>query len=90
MASRCLNQGIWHAGLRIKENKEVYEGEVTELTPEETENQVHCFLLPELLPGLQQGTLLPLAAQRILACVTALLSRRALLFLTSSAHLSAA
>jgi len=24
--------------LRIKENKEVYEGEVTELTPEETEN----------------------------------------------------
>lgn len=33
-------------GLRIKENKEVYEGEVTELTPEETENQVsHCFLV---------------------------------------------
>lgn len=28
------------AGLRIKENKEVYEGEVIELTPEETENQV--------------------------------------------------
>ena len=28
------------AGLRIKENKEVYEGEVTELTPEETENQM--------------------------------------------------
>lgn len=26
-------------GLRIKETKEVYEGEVTELTPEETENQ---------------------------------------------------
>merc|ERR1719326_1898617 len=25
-------------GLRIKENKEVYEGEVTELTPEEAEN----------------------------------------------------
>jgi RuvB-like protein 1 (pontin 52) len=25
-------------GLRIKETKEVYEGEVTELTPEETEN----------------------------------------------------
>jgi len=25
-------------GLRIKENKEVYEGEVTEITPEETEN----------------------------------------------------
>ncbi len=25
-------------GLRVKENKEVYEGEITELTPEETEN----------------------------------------------------
>ncbi len=31
------------AGLRIKENKEVYEGEVTELTPEETENQVDSW-----------------------------------------------
>lgn len=27
-------------GLRIKENKEVYEGEVIELSPEETENQM--------------------------------------------------
>ena len=27
-------------GLRIKENKEVYEGEVTELTPEETNSEV--------------------------------------------------
>lgn len=27
-----------HSGLRIKETKEVYEGEVTELTPCETEN----------------------------------------------------
>lgn len=27
-----------HTGLRIKETKEVYEGEVTELTPVETEN----------------------------------------------------
>jgi RuvB-like protein 1 (pontin 52) len=26
------------SGLRIKEQKEVYEGEVTEITPEETEN----------------------------------------------------
>lgn len=26
--------------MRIKERKEVYEGEVTELTPVETENQV--------------------------------------------------
>jgi DNA helicase TIP49 (TBP-interacting protein) len=28
------------SGLRIKENKEVYEGEVTELTPEFTESEV--------------------------------------------------
>ena len=27
-------------GLRIKEQKEVYEGEVTELTPVETENEL--------------------------------------------------
>lgn len=27
-----------HAGLRIRETKEVYEGEVIEMTPEETEN----------------------------------------------------
>ena len=31
---------LLRAGLRIKENKEVYEGEVTELTPEYTEGQV--------------------------------------------------
>jgi DNA helicase TIP49 (TBP-interacting protein) len=30
-------------GLRIKETKEVYEGEVTELTPVETENPVSIF-----------------------------------------------
>lgn len=35
LPSRVLN----HAGLRIKENKEVYEGEVTELTPEEAPSQ---------------------------------------------------
>ena len=29
---------MWLPGLRIKETKEVYEGEVTELTPEEAEN----------------------------------------------------
>ena len=29
---------IYFSGLRIKETKEVYEGEVTELAPEETEN----------------------------------------------------
>lgn len=31
---------IHASGLRIKENKEVYEGEVTELTPEFTESEV--------------------------------------------------
>ena len=31
-----------HPGLRIKENKEVYEGEVTELTPEYTEAEVRA------------------------------------------------
>eukprot|EP00121_Abeoforma_whisleri_P010631 Awhi_evm1s9808 len=35
MEFKCLNK---KKGLRIKEVKEVYEGEVTELTPEETEN----------------------------------------------------
>ena len=30
-------------GLRIKEVKEVYEGEVTELTPEETENPLDGY-----------------------------------------------
>ena len=34
-----------NTGLRIKENKEVYEGEVTELTPEETENQVCAIMM---------------------------------------------
>jgi hypothetical protein len=33
-----LQQIKFCLGLRIKETKEVYEGEVTELTPEETEN----------------------------------------------------
>lgn len=31
---------FWLYFNRIKENKEVYEGEVTELTPEETENEL--------------------------------------------------
>jgi hypothetical protein len=35
----CLFAAV-AAGLRIKENKEVYEGEVTELTPEFTESEV--------------------------------------------------
>lgn len=37
-ACKCLSKYTIFTGLRIKENKEVYEGEVTELTPEETEN----------------------------------------------------
>jgi len=36
-ASKFLRSFV-HSGLRIKETKEVYEGEVTELTPCETEN----------------------------------------------------
>ena len=32
--ARCVAHQPHRAGLRIKENKEVYEGEVTELTPE--------------------------------------------------------
>ena len=35
--SKCVCV-IYFTGLRIKETKEVYEGEVTELTPVETEN----------------------------------------------------
>jgi RuvB-like protein 1 (pontin 52) len=34
---------IRHLGLRVKETKEVYEGEVTELTPEETENPLSGY-----------------------------------------------
>eukprot|EP00771_Trimastix_marina_P004042 gnl/Trimastix_PCT/773.p1 GENE.gnl/Trimastix_PCT/773~~gnl/Trimastix_PCT/773.p1 ORF type:complete len:474 (-),score=179.06 gnl/Trimastix_PCT/773:30-1451(-) len=37
--TEILNENMRRAiGLRIKENKEVYEGEVTEIVPEETEN----------------------------------------------------
>ncbi len=38
MLAISLLLGECWAGLRIRENKEVYEGEVTELTPEETLN----------------------------------------------------
>jgi RuvB-like protein 1 (pontin 52) len=34
---------MWSLGLRIKETKEVYEGEVTELTPAETENPLSGY-----------------------------------------------
>jgi hypothetical protein len=37
---QLANRSSFPAGLRIKENKEVYEGEVTELTPEYTESEV--------------------------------------------------
>src|SRR2546421_8179302 len=42
-------------GLRIKETKEVYEGEVTELTPEETENPLGGYgkTISHLLIGLK-------------------------------------
>ena len=34
----CSCLWIWCAGIRIKESKEVYEGEVVEITPEEGES----------------------------------------------------
>lgn len=37
------NGQLRHAGLRIKETKEVYEGEVTELTPTEAENPLSGY-----------------------------------------------
>jgi hypothetical protein len=43
-AVRCGVACAPRAGLRIKENKEVYEGEVTELTPEFTESEVRAFV----------------------------------------------
>ena len=36
-------------GLRIKETKEVYEGEVTELTPHETEDPLGGILLKDFI-----------------------------------------
>jgi RuvB-like protein 1 (pontin 52) len=47
------------AGLRIKENKEVYEGEVTELTPEYTESEVR-----RCAPGWAPGCPAPRARTR--------------------------
>ena len=43
------------AGLRIKENKEVYEGEVTELTPEEAPSQTGGYgkVISHVLVGLK-------------------------------------
>jgi DNA helicase TIP49 (TBP-interacting protein) len=38
-----LSESQLQAGLRIKETKEVYEGELTELTPTETENPLSGY-----------------------------------------------
>ncbi|XP_070027445.1 ruvB-like protein 1 isoform X4 [Nicotiana tabacum] len=42
-------------GLRIKENKEVYEGEVTELSPEESESMTggYCKSISHVIVGLK-------------------------------------
>lgn len=37
---KAIETGCGLEGLRVKENKEVYEGEVTELTPEYTQAEV--------------------------------------------------
>lgn len=46
-----------HSGLRIKETKEVYEGEVTELTPCETENPMGGYgkTISHVIIGLKTG-----------------------------------
>jgi RuvB-like protein 1 (pontin 52) len=48
-------EGSRDAGLRIKENKEVYEGEVTELTPEEAPSQTGGYgkVISHVLVGLK-------------------------------------
>ena len=79
--SQHVSRAPGHAGLRIKENKEVYEGEVTELTPEETENQVggygkvisHVIIGLKTVKGLKQLKLDPtiydsLQKERVQAC----------------------
>ena len=45
----------WELGLRVRETKEVYEGEVTELTPEESENPLGGYgkTISHLLIGLK-------------------------------------
>jgi len=60
-------------GLRIKENKEVYEGEVTEITPEETENPLggygrtisHVLLGLKTTKGAKQLRLDPIIYEQI-------------------------
>lgn len=39
----CIDSFLLIVGLRVKETKEVYEGEVTELTPAETENPLSGY-----------------------------------------------
>lgn len=47
----------WCVGLRVRETKEVYEGEVTELTPEEAENPLGGYgrTISHLLIGLKSA-----------------------------------
>ena len=48
---------VFYIGLRVRETKEVYEGEVTELTPEETENPLGGYgrTISHLLITLKSG-----------------------------------
>lgn len=43
LTSCALMSSTLNVGLRVKETKEVYEGEVTELTPAETENPLSGY-----------------------------------------------
>ena len=45
---------VVYIGLRIKETKEVYEGEVTELTPCETENPLGGELIFTVIGDMRQ------------------------------------
>ena len=66
------------AGLRIKENKEVYEGEVTELTPEEAPSQSggygkvisHVVIGLKSVKGSKQLKLDPTIYDRHAPCIT--------------------
>mgnify|MGYP000436237444 CR=1 FL=1 len=73
---RVSHQGFFchlSSGLRIKETKEVYEGEVTELTPCETENPMGGYgkTISHVIIGLKtaKGT----KQLKVSACLWALL-----------------
>lgn len=53
----ALDPRLISAGLRVRETKEVYEGEVTELTPEETENPLGGYgrTISHLIIGLKSA-----------------------------------